>query len=144
MNTSELGNIGEIKTISKFIENQIPVFIPVGDGNLVDLVAIVNNKCIKIQVKTTQKVHEDTLMTWVIARQEGFHGHRKGYNIQDIDFFALYCLEADILCFVPAEQVTVSNFSIRTDNYTGSRTKTMRFAKDFSFEKIFIDKNSLE
>ena len=137
MNSSQLGNIGEIKTISKLIENQIPVFTPVGDGNTVDLIAIINGQCVKIQVKTTEKIH-DTLMTWNVARQEGFHGNRAKYNEGDIDYFALYCLESDILCFVPYCEIGLSAYSIRSEAYEGKRTKSMHFANDYSFENIFL------
>ena len=39
MNTSEIGNLGEIAAIKKFLELGVRVYIPFGDGNVVDLIA---------------------------------------------------------------------------------------------------------
>ena len=56
---------------------------------------------------------------------------------QLIDYFAFYCIETDIVCLVPFdENFPVSTLSIRLDDYTGKRLSTMRFASDFSVEKI--------
>lgn len=54
MNTKRLGNIGEIKTIAKLVEMQIPVYQAFGDIEKADLVADFNGKLNKIQVKTSE------------------------------------------------------------------------------------------
>ena len=101
MNTSQLGNIGEVNTLRILVEHNIPVYTSFGDGNEVDLIAIINNKCVKIQVKTTEKIHNNTLMVWKLGKQVGFHGSKVPYDEQSIDYFALYCIENNTLCFVP-------------------------------------------
>ena len=76
-------------------------------------------------------------MEWSVTRQEGYHGNRTTYSINDIDYFAFYCIETDIVCLVPFdENFPVSTLSIRLDSYSGKRLNTMRFASDFSVEKI--------
>lgn len=71
-------------------------------------------------------------MEWRITRQEGYHGNKVQYNVNDIDYFALYCLETDTVCLVPFdENFPTTTLSIRLDNYDGNRLSTMRFAKDF-------------
>lgn len=39
MNSSQLGNIGEVRVLSEFTKLGIPCYIPFGDGNTVDLIA---------------------------------------------------------------------------------------------------------
>ena len=139
MNTSQLGNIGEVNTLRILVEHNIPVYMPYGDGNEVDLIAIINNKCVKIQVKTTEKVHDNTLMTWRLGKQAGFHGSKVQYDEQSIDYFALYCAENDTLCFVPNTKGMSMSYSIRTNNYEGTRINTMHFVSDFTVDKMIME-----
>ena len=55
MTTKQLGNIGEAKALAKFVELQIPVYIPFGDNEKSDLIADFNGKLNKIQVKTSEE-----------------------------------------------------------------------------------------
>lgn len=55
MTTKQLGNIGEAKTLSKFVELQIPVYLPFGDNEKADLIADFGGKLNKIQVKTSEE-----------------------------------------------------------------------------------------
>lgn len=132
MNSSQLGNIGEARVLSEFVKLNIPCYIPYGDGNMVDLIADFNGKLNRIQIKTTASLNRAGAMEWRITRQEGYHGNKVQYNVNDIDYFALYCLETDTVCLVPFdENFPTTTLSIRLDNYDGNRLSTMRFAKDF-------------
>ena len=132
MTTSQLGNIGEARVLSEFIKLGVPCYIPYGDGNTADLIAQFNNKLNRIQVKTTTSLNKAGAMEWKVTRQEGYHGNRVQYNVNDIDYFAFYCLETDIVCLVPFdENFPSTTLSIRLDNYIGNRLSTMRFAKDY-------------
>lgn len=55
MTTKQLGNIGEAKALAKFVELQIPVYIPFGDNEKSDLIADFNGKLNKVQVKTSEE-----------------------------------------------------------------------------------------
>ena len=55
MTTKQLGNIGEAKALAKFVELQIPVYIPFRDNEKSDLIADFNGKLNKIQVKTSEE-----------------------------------------------------------------------------------------
>lgn len=137
MNTSQLGNIGEVRVLSEFVKLGVPCYIPYGDGNTVDLIAQFNNKLNRIQIKTTTGLNKAGAMEWKVTRQEGYHGQRTQYNVNDIDYFAFYCLETDIVCLVPFdENFPTTNLSIRLDNYTGNRLSTMRFAKDYQISNF--------
>lgn len=48
METKRIGNIGEAKVLSKFIELGYPVYIPFGDNEKADLIAEFNGKLNKI------------------------------------------------------------------------------------------------
>lgn len=137
MNASQLGNIGEVRVLSEFIKLGVPCYLPYGDGNKCDLIADFNGKLNKIQIKTTEKLNTNGAMEWKVTRQEGFHGNRIQYNKEDIDYFAFYCIETDIVCLVPFDENFPSTIlSIRMDNYTGNRLKTMRFVKDYQISNF--------
>ena len=76
-------------------------------------------------------------MEWKVTKQEGYYGSRVNYNLNDIDYFAFYCIETDIVCLVPYdENFPKSNLSIRLDDYEGTRLNTMRFASDYSIKNF--------
>lgn len=137
MNSSQLGNIGETRVLSEFIKLGVPCYLPYGDGNTADLVAEFGGKLNRIQIKTTTSLNKAGAMEWKVTRQEGYHGNRVQYNTNDIDYFAFYCLETDMVCLVPFdENFPTSTLSIRLDNYSGNRLSTMRFAKDFQISNF--------
>ena len=135
MNTSCIGNIGQVKTLSKFVELGIPVYTPFGEGYTADLIADFNGKLNRIQIKTTEKLHED-YMLFRITRQDGFHGSKKKYTEDEIDYFSLYCVETDILCLVPISEAKTESLTIRLDSYEGIRSKVMKFVSQYKFENI--------
>lgn len=136
MNTLQIGNVGEAKALSKFVELGIPVYTPFGDGYEIDMIAIFNGSPKRIQVKTTEFVHDDSVMIWKTTRQDGYHGSRARYGLNNVDYFVFYCIESDTLCLIPCEEVKSETISIRLDSYSGVRLSTMRFANDYSFETI--------
>lgn len=137
MNSSQLGNIGEARVLSEFVKLGVPCYLPYGDGNTADLIAEFNGKLNRIQIKTTTSLNKAGAMEWKVTRQEGYHGNRVQYNTNDIDYFAFYCLETDMVCLVPFdESFPTSTLSIRLDNYSGNRLSTMRFAKDFQISNF--------
>lgn len=137
MTTNEKGNLGEVRVLCEFVKNGVQCYLPYGDGSGVDLVAEFNGKLNRIQIKTTQGLNKAGAMEWKVTRQEGFHGHRATYSLDQIDYFAFYCIETDIVCLVPfTSDFPNSSLAIRLDNYQGKRLNTMRFASDYSVEKI--------
>lgn len=135
-NTSVIGNIGQAKVFSKFVELGIPVYLPFGEGYVIDLIADFNGKLNKIQIKTTEKLHDSSYMKWRITHQDGYHGSRKKYTSDEVDYFALYCIESDIMCLVPLEEAKTLEVKIRLDLFEGVRQKNMKFVSDYKFEKF--------
>lgn len=137
MTSNQKGNLGEVRVLSEFVKLGIQCYLPYGDGSGVDLVADFNEKLNRIQVKTTEKLNKAGAMEWKVTRQQGYHGNRVQYEADAIDYFAFYCIETDTVCLVPFDdKFPTSTISIRLDSYAGTRTNTMRFASDFSIEKI--------
>lgn len=75
-------------------------------------------------------------MLWKITRQNGYHGDRKKYMKEEVDYFSLYCIETDIICLVPFEKAQTKEVTIHLDTYEGVRTKVMKFVSDYKFENF--------
>lgn len=137
MNTSKIGNIGETKVLFEFTKLNIPCYIPYGDGNTCDLIADFNGRLNRIQVKTCSKLNSSGALEWKVTRQDGFHGNKQTYSKNDIDYFAFYCVETDIVCLIPFDNnFPTVTLTVRLDNYEGKRLSTMRFASDYSIQNI--------
>lgn len=70
MNSKRIGNIGEIKAISKFVELGIPVYLPFGDNERADMIINVDNKLLKIQVKTSNTCDNDGIILFRIVPED--------------------------------------------------------------------------
>lgn len=106
MTTKQLGNIGEAKALSKFVELQVPVYQAFGDNEKSDLIADFNGKLQRIQVKTSEKC-EDGKITFslVSSTMHRKNGVRHKYTKEEVDYFALYNLATNILLLIPIELV---------------------------------------
>ena len=140
MNSSKIGNIGQAKVVSKFTEMGIETFLPFGDGSKYDLIAEFNGKLNKIQIKTTKNIKKNSCITWRLCCQNGRNGNQKKYNNDEVDYFALYCIETDVLCLVPFCNAQTTELNFRMDNYKGKKLKNMNFCSEYTFDKIIVSK----
>lgn len=60
MDTKRLGNIGEAKVLSALVELGIPVYFQFGDNEPADYIIIIDNSCLKVQVKTSSTYDGET------------------------------------------------------------------------------------
>ena len=130
MTNIDIGNFGELLVLQEFIKNGIQCYLPYGNGSRVDLIADFNNKLNKIQIKTCEKA-VDGAMEWKV----GGGAHHKVYKADEVDYFALCCIQESIICFVPYNNQTAS-IKIRLDNYNGIKTYNMHFASECSLLNI--------
>ena len=138
-NTNQIGNFGELKVIEACLRNNVSVFLPFGDGNVVDLILIVDNKCYKAQVKSTQ-TGEDGVCQFKMKSEKSTRGvdtvHH--YTADEIDIFLLYSYVYDEVYVLPFKDAPTSTFYLRHDN-PARVTKAMHFAKDYLFNDWIAD-----
>lgn len=138
MTTKQLGNIGEARALSKFVELQIPVYQAFGDNEKSDLIADFNGKLQRIQVKTSEKCEDGkitfSLVSSTIHRKNGI---KHKYTKEEVDYFALYNLATNILLLVPIELVLGRvTISFRIDGLKTHNQYNNFNWKDFEFENI--------
>ncbi len=99
MNTNTKGTIGLLQVISKLTEEGFDVFLPISDHTRIDCVAVKNNITYKVQVKY-RNVYRNSVE---VPMNTVVNGKRNMYDIEGIDFFAVFCPDWGI-CFVPPKE----------------------------------------
>lgn len=130
-----IGNLGEAKVLAKFVELGIQVYIPFGDGSTVDLIADFNGKLNKIQVKSTEKDNDGSLVFSICSTtvQSGGEIQKHIYSTDEIDYFALYSSITDEVYLLPIEKAPTKKFSLRYKEPYNSKSNKV---EDFLITKI--------
>lgn len=137
MDTKRIGNIGEAKTLAKFVELGVPVFLPFGDNERFDLIAEFNNKFNRIQVKTSIKASDGKmkfdLTSSTVHRKNGV---KHFYNENEIDYFACYNVERNKLFLIPVDQTPETSITIRYEYPKNNQLSGVKFENDYLLENV--------
>ena len=107
--TIRKGNITELQVQLVLLQKGYDVFTPVGDGNRIDLIVIINNRINRIQVKTSRK----SASGFMFSTSSTAGGKRKRkYTPEEIDAFCTIFNEQ--LYMIPISKITGHEFTIRT------------------------------
>ena len=109
LHSKQKGTIGEISVIKSLLKKGYSVFTEVGDLSRVDLIAIVENVPIKIQVKSTSV---DNGAVEIYTRKSG-PGYSYRYTEQDVDIFAIYIENKDIVLYIAAKELLKNERSLK-------------------------------
>lgn len=135
MTSKEIGNIGMTRVALKFMELGYSVFSEMGDNSDIDLIVVKDNMLLKLQVKTTQKITNQT-MTWVIAKARMNTKHiYKAFYDETIDGYCLYCLENDYIGYIPFKDCNSHyNIKLRLAKPKNNQEKNIKYAKDYELQ----------
>ncbi len=137
MNTNQIGNLGQLKVAEACLKNNISVFLPFGDGNVVDMILVVNGKCLKAQVKSTESGENGVLIFNTASSHSTRTGNnRHSYTEDEIDIFLFYSYVYDEIYVMSVKEAPKSSVILRHEKPDRVYT-TMHFTKDYSFDKIF-------
>ena len=130
-----IGNLGEAKVLAKFVELGVQVYIPFGDGSTADLIADFNGKLNKIQIKSTEKDSDGSLVFSICSTtvRAGGEIQKHIYSVDEIDYFALYSSITDEVYLLPIEKAPAKKFSLRYKEPYNSKSNK---AEDFLITKI--------
>lgn len=137
MHAKAKGSLGELLVAAKLIEEGCYVFTELGDLSAVDLIALVDDKPVKIQVKAAMsskgKVH--------IRADKAGPNYRFTYTTKMIDVFAILVLDTKQIFFASAIEVLAQNdFTLRLDKPKNGQKSGIRFGKDYAeFRKALRD-----
>lgn len=139
----QMGKLGEVTTIKKFIERGIDVYIPVVDSSGADLVADFGGKLQKIQVKTssrTRGVNKDATIFKLQRRDyskydDDIEYHSRGYDSSEVDYFSLYDYNQDEL-YLLKNNGDKKAITLRTNSPANSQKQGIHYADDYRFDRM--------
>ncbi len=100
MHSKVKGNIGEAAVAYHLLKEGYEVFTELGDNSRVDLIVLVDNKPIKIQVKALSINANGSVY---LKTYKSGPGYEFTYTTNDVDIFAVYCLDTEDIGFIKAE-----------------------------------------
>lgn len=127
-NYKQIGTIGEAKILAKIVEFGIPVYIQFGDNEAADYVIIVDNVCLKCQVKTTRGTTEKAVFS--LTRNNYLSKQKFLYTTDEVDLFLLYDRTSDE-CFIVKNDGIRKNITIRYTATKNFQKEKVCFYKDF-------------
>lgn len=134
MNTKRKGNIGEARVLYELVSLGIPVYIPFGDTEKADLIAEINGRLMKIQIKTSSMIRREVLVFNSCSTMSK-DGSSVPYTEEDIDYFALYHTETNEVYLLEASEGTNTVISLRLSEPKNGQKKNIKFAKDYLLSK---------
>lgn len=131
-NTKKLGLLGELKAQYDFLKEGFNISTPLGDYCSYDLLVEKENKILRIQVKTCEKIIDGKINFKISSNN---YYVNKNYTEQDADYFYLYCLENETGYLYPVKNSNIRGIYLRIDPPKNNQTKGINFAKDFLFQE---------
>ena len=117
----------------------ISIYLPFNSSNRVDLIAEFNNKLNKIQIKTSEKAKDGTIIFKTCSEQSTRTKGEYKYLESDIDYFAFYNIEKDICLLMSFKDCTARRaIQFRYEKPKNNQVKGINFIEDYSFEKILL------
>lgn len=136
MNSTRIGDIGVSHIIARCMELDIPVYIPFSDNEKADLIIILNNKPLKVQVKTSNKDSTDTSEFRLYSSTSAIY-QRKSikhcYTPEEVDLFLLYDIPRQQIYCVPFEEKIGDTIVLRHTPTKNNQQKGIKWAKDYIF-----------
>lgn len=136
MHSKQKGSIGEITTVKYLLESGFSVFGEFGDLSKVDLIALKADKLYRIQCKAIStrdnKINLD-------SRKCGPNYSFK-YNPTEIDIFAVYVLDLDVLFFVSSKELCAqTTLTFRSVPLKNGHKNGVKLIKDYTLDRCLRD-----
>ena len=128
------GNVGELRVAADLAARGYAVFTELGDSSKIDLIADTGKKLLRIQVKTQADTSKGTIH--VPTRSSG-PGYSYYYTPDDIDYFAVYALDRDEICYIQVSEMPINKSGNRTgmilrfDKPKNNQTKGINMVENF-------------
>lgn len=129
----KIGTIGEAKTLAKFSEYGIDCYLPFNENTKSDIIADINGKLTRIQIKTSNQIDHNSLV--VSIRQSG---NKEVYSNTDVDYFVIYNMIDDELYMITFDDIKNSigkSISIKI-RYTRAVHKDTLQNKDIMIDDV--------
>ena len=135
-NSIKVGDIGEAMALAEFTKRGLNVLIPFSENCPYDLVVDKGDRLVKVQCKTTKHV-KNNCMEFQICRSNGFTYNKERYQVNEVDYIFVYCIENNYMGLVPIQDTKQSlTFNIRLSSPRNNQKKGIHLYSDYEFNKI--------
>ncbi|MBI3537505.1 MAG: hypothetical protein HY070_08120 [Chloroflexi bacterium] len=133
------GTIGEGIVILQLLEAGIPVFQEFGDLSRVDLIALIRNKPIKIQVKTTTSKNGVAILNLRKITLNPKYNYT--YKMDDVDVFALVVEDKRQVFYLRAEQALQNRgtLTIRLEPTKNNQRSLVKYGEAYTLSRLLRD-----
>jgi protease II len=133
------GTIGEGIVVLELLEAGIPVFQEFGDLSRVDLIALIRNKPIKIQVKTTTSKNGVAVLNLRKITLNPKYNYT--YKLEDVDVFALVVEDKRKVFYIRAEQALKNRgaLTIRLEPTKNNQEALVKHGEDYTLSRLLRD-----
>lgn len=134
--TTDLGTVGEKYLEFICAKMQIPIMRPISDTVNFDHVILINNRFLRIQVKTTEFL-ENKLgdITFMLRHGNDRTTKCEKYSIGDFDYFFLFCNETNESFLIPFDKERQS-IVLRERKNAIYTYNTSNYKDEYTFEKV--------
>jgi hypothetical protein len=131
------GTIGEVKVAADLLSRGFHVFTEIGDLSKIDLIAERDRKLYRFQVKAYHS--KDGVV--VLSSKKSGPNYSFHYESDQIDIFAVYVLDKDIIFYVSSKEVCEysSSMNIRLEPPKNGQKKNINLAENYTLERILRD-----
>jgi hypothetical protein len=138
MTPVQKGDLGEIAVCKELMKQGLILFKPISNGSRIDLIAMAPEGILKkIQIKSTSSRDGKAILNLrknTLNPRYNYH-----YSLSDVDVFALYIEDKDIVCFVTSSEIfekrdRMSCITFRVEDAKQFQP-SCRFARDYALFK---------
>ena len=105
MNVNQKGAVGLIEVIRDLTKQGYECFTPIHDYSAVDLMALKNNKVLRLQVKYREKSSRDVIE---VSFSSVVNKKKVAMDLDAIEGWAIYCPDIDKVVYVSKKEVDIS------------------------------------
>lgn len=128
-----IGEKSEAIVLAELIKRDIPVSLPFGDNQRYDMLIDINNKILKIQIKTIN--FKEEYMTFEACSSSTHRGGKKKSYKGEIDYFIAYCSELNKVYMMHIDEASKTTVTMRINTPKNNQTANIKWAVDYEIDK---------
>lgn len=134
MNPKQKGTLTELQCLAALYECGCAVSLPYGENNRYDFIIDINNKLLRVQVKSSRKIDDTSFAFTCMSTKSKKSGNtRRRYTSDEIDYFATYYQNK---CYLVPVNICGCEKRLHLDVCKNNQLQNVCFARDFELNNI--------
>lgn len=134
MHRQDIGQVGELIVAQRLLQDGWEVFTPVSQNTRVDMIAIKENRLVKLQIKTTTETNQHGSFPLYLRKNHADPKYDYFYEADDFDYFAVVHLPTQTLVFIATSEAMLCKNEVRFSLLQGAEKRPdnkKRFVEDY-------------